>query len=123
MLGGRYGGSDWAPIYLSRSLIDTEFGALLNITDQMLKSWSMAGQIDYLYFDYPLRPAASRFAFGAKPLAELVLRETGSTQVLFNWNTSGGAAVVSGTGLNVITPTRTGALPITYGAELSPAAA
>jgi hypothetical protein len=71
-------GSDWAPIYLSKQLIDTEFGALLNITDQMLKSWSMAGQIDYLYFDYPLRPTGTRFAFGAQPLSEIVFARDGS---------------------------------------------
>ena len=120
MLGGHYSGADWAPIYLSRPLIDTEFGALLNITDQMLKSWSMAGQIDYLYFDYPLRPTGQHFAFGAQPLSDLVMRETGSSQVLFNWNTSGSAAVVAQGGLDVLTPTSTGALPITYGAESKP---
>ena len=120
MLGGRHSGSDWAPIYLSKQLIDTEFGALLNITDQMLKSWSMAGQIDYLYFDYPLRPTGTRFAFGAQPLSEIVLRETGAGQVLFNWNTTGSAAVVAQGGSSVLTPTLTGALPITYGAETRP---
>lgn len=120
MQGGPYAGSDWAPIYLSKKLIDTEFGALLNITDQMLKSWSMAGQIQYLYFDYPLRPQGSQFTFGPKPLSEIVYRETGSRQVLFNWNTSGSAAVVSHAGLDVLTPTFTGALPITYGAESQP---
>jgi len=120
MMSGRYAGADWAPIYLSPQLIDTEFGALLNITDQMLKSWSMAGDIDYLYFDYPLRPAAKRFAFGVTPLSDLVRRETGSTSVLFNWNTSGSAAVVSRLKLDVLTPTRTGALPVTYGAETTP---
>jgi hypothetical protein len=120
MGSGRHAGADWAPIYLSRQLIDTEFGALLNITDQMLKSWSMAGEIDYLYFDYPMRPVGKRFAFGETPLSDLVRRETGSTQVLFNWNTSGSAAVVSRARLDVLTPTQTGALPITYGAEISP---
>ena len=44
---GDYANADWAPIYLSDPLIDSEFGALLNITDQMLKSWSSAGDIDY----------------------------------------------------------------------------
>jgi hypothetical protein len=31
---------DWAPIYLSPELHDTEYGSLLNIADQFLKQWS-----------------------------------------------------------------------------------
>jgi hypothetical protein len=50
LTSGPYSYRDWAPSYLSASLIDTEFGALLNITDQILKSWSEAGGIEYLYF-------------------------------------------------------------------------
>ncbi len=117
---GRFGGTDWAPIYLSDALIDTEFGALLNITDQMLKSWSSAGDIDYLYFDYPLRPAPGQFAFGAESIIDIVKRENNSSRVLYNWNTSGAASVVSFNDTAVLTPTQTGALPVTYGAEAVP---
>ena len=116
---GDYANADWAPIYLSDPLIDSEFGALLNITDQMLKSWSSAGDIDYLYFDYPLRPRPGQFAFGAEPIASIIRKETGSLQVLFNWNTSGAASISSFGDAQVLVPAATGALPVTYGAELT----
>ena len=46
IISGRYDEKhDWAPIYLSAALLDTEYGSLLNITDQLLKSWSMGGQV------------------------------------------------------------------------------
>lgn len=113
---GDYRGKDWAPIYLSDALIDTEFGALLNTTDQMLKSWSEAGDTEYLYFNYPKPPA---FPFGAKRLSALIREETGSSQVLFNWNTSGSAVVVDGVSGKVLTSRQTGALPVTYGSDIS----
>lgn len=108
---------DWAPIYLSNALIDTELGALLNITDQMLKSWSLAGDVEYIYFDYPLRPQS--FAFNNRSLSKTLQKEHGSARVLFNWNTQGAAAVVQFENLKVLGNGRTGSLPITYGgAEL-----
>lgn len=115
-------GRDWAPIYLSHDLIDTEYGALLNITDQMLKSWSSAGEVQYVYFDYPLRPKAGQFVFGGRTISSILNEETNgaSTSVLFNWNTAGGAAIVSNAGWSSLTATRSGALPVTYGAELTP---
>ena len=106
---------DWAPIYLSPALINTEFGALLNITDQMLKSWSQSGQVEYLYFDYPYKP--NTFPFSGKPLSEVVFEQTGSKQVLFNWNTTGLGSIISGNP-SIFIPTQTGALPVTYGSEL-----
>ncbi|MEM6252794.1 MAG: hypothetical protein AAF821_07720 [Cyanobacteria bacterium P01_D01_bin.156] len=112
---GEYELRDWAPIYLSPALINTELGGLLNITDQMLKSWSMAGKVEYLYFDYPLKP--NRFPFNGVPLSEVVFEETGSPQVLFNWNTTGMGSVISGEP-SILIPTQTGALPVTYGSEL-----
>ena len=116
LAGGPYHGRDWAPILLSRSLIDTEFGALLNITDQFLKSWSEAGAVKYLYFDYPLRPDPEKFVFGAKRLDEMVKRETQRGAVLFNWNTAGAAVSIRDTKWNVLAAGRTSALPVTYGA-------
>ncbi len=113
---GRYELMDWAPILLSAELIDTEFGALLNITDQMLKSWSEAGAVDYLYFDYPDKPGT--FPFGERKLSEIVRERLGSDRVLFNWNTAGSAAVVEFPELSVLVPRQTGALPVTYGSEL-----
>lgn len=106
---------DWAPIYLSRPLINTEFGALLNITDQMLKSWSEAGQIEYLYFDYPGKPTT--FPFNGKPISEIIYERTHSSRVLFNWNTAGLGSLIRGTP-SILVPRQTGALPITYGSEL-----
>ena len=110
---------DWAPIYLSPALQDTEFGSLLDITDQMLKSWSEAGHIDYLYFDYPLRP--DHFPFD-RPLSEEVRAEqkNSSTSVLFNWNTTGSAVVLNDGTQKLLTVHSLGSLPITYGSELEP---
>jgi len=44
--------ADWAPIYLSQQLMNTEYGSLLNITDQVLKSWSLNGTVRYENFNY-----------------------------------------------------------------------
>ena len=93
---------DWAPILLSDSLIDSEFGALLNITDQLLKSWSEGGYIDYLYFDYPLSPPKDGFVFGTEPLSHIVERELGGKSVLFNWNTAGAAVIASDQNLSFL---------------------
>lgn len=119
-LSGTEAGKDWAPIYLSAPLIDTEFGALLNITDQMLKSWSSAGEIEYLYFTYPKPPA---FPFKGKPLSQHVRQQTHSRSVLFNWNTTGAAVVVRGPRMSVLSVTESTALPVTYGADGKPKSA
>jgi hypothetical protein len=105
---------DWAPVYLSESLIDTEFGALLNITDQMLKSWSEAGGVEYLYFNYP-KP--EKFPFNGHELSDVLMEKHGSSSVLFNWNTSGSAVVVNDSRSSTLTAKQTGALPVTYGAD------
>ncbi|MGH8070206.1 MAG: hypothetical protein ACRERE_34160 [Candidatus Entotheonellia bacterium] len=118
MMTGNYKGKDWAPIYLSEPLIDTEFGALLNITDQMLKSWSQAGSTEYVYFTYPLKP--DKFPFGQEPLSQILQSETGSRSVLFNWNTAGSAVAAQLPDLTVLAAKQTGALPITYGSDLKP---
>ncbi len=120
LLSGLYEGKDWAPIYLSYDLIDSEYGALLNITDQMLKSWSSAGEIQYVFFDYPLRPMPGRFAFNDRSIMSILTEKTGGTSVLFNWNTAGAAAIVSENGWSALSPTQSSSLPITYGSELTP---
>lgn len=97
---------DWAPIYLSPELIDTEYGSLLNITDQMLKSWSQHGQIKYVHFGYP---SPGRYPF-TQPLSE----ELKSSVVTFNWNTTGAGYVAEDDGLAVYALNRTGALPVSY---------
>lgn len=110
-------GRDWAPIFLSPMLIDSEFGALLNITDQILKSWSQAGNIEYLYFNYTLAPAKNAFVFGSEALSSILARETGASNVLFNWNTAGAAVTLAYPDMTVLAVGRTSALPVTYGSE------
>ena len=110
------GNRDWAPVYLSTSLIDTEFGNLLNVTDQMLKGWSEAGTVTYLNFNYPLTPG--RYPFGSKPLSQLVHDKTGSDETLFNWNTSGSAVALKDGPTTFFVARQLGSLPITYGSDL-----
>lgn len=97
---------DWAPIYLSEQLINTEFGSLLNIADQLLKSWSLHGEVDYINFPYP-RPSVYPFD---KPLID----ELGTDELTFNWNTGGAAYVEQSGDIQIFSLGRTGALPIDY---------
>ena len=97
---------DWAPIYLSPELLDTEYGSLLNITDQMLKSWSCRGLIKYEAFDYP-NPATWPFP---KP-ANLHLN---TSKLTFNWNTAGAGYALEMGDLEGIALKRTAALPVSY---------
>jgi hypothetical protein len=97
---------DWAPIYLSPALINTEYGSLLNITDQMLKSWSNNGLIDYERFIYP-KPSDWPFS---RPL----VLELGIGSVTFNWNTAGAGYSLDFGELTVQALNRTGALPVSY---------
>ena len=77
---------DWAPAYLSPQLIDTEYGSLLNIADQLLKSWTQHGELRYQNFPYP---DPSPFPFEG-PLARVLHAHS----LLFNWNTTGAGFVV-----------------------------
>lgn len=109
LLAGRYQDEpnrDWAPIYLSKELHDTEYGSLLNITDQMLKAWSQHGTVEYANFDYP-KPR--QFPFD-KALSE----QAGVSQVTFNWNTRGVGYVTDEAPFEVLAFTRTGSLPVDY---------
>ena len=99
---------DWAPIYLSDALVDTEYGSLLNITDQLLKGWSLNGTVKYENFTYP-QPSAWPFP---KPLDKLV----GVSSLTFNWNTKGAAYGTEGKEM-ILALNRTGALPVSYLAE------
>jgi hypothetical protein len=104
--------TDWAPIYLSNSLIDTEFGSLLNITDQLLKSWSMNGEIQYINFNkYPKPQQFPKFPQPIKVLS----KKAGS--FLFNWNTAGVGYTTPVQPYEFYALNKTGALPITYGAK------
>jgi hypothetical protein len=101
---------DWAPILLSRELVDTEFGHLLNVADQLLKGWSQHGEVRYERFPYqpptnwPFRTA----------LSKIVLKQFGKERLTFNWNTTGAGYVVAIGQTQVYVPFRTGALPVSY---------
>jgi hypothetical protein len=98
---------DWAPIYLSPVLIDTEYGSLLNVTDQLLKSWSESGKVTYWGFTYP-HPGIPF------PFTEGLYREAQASRVTYNWNTSGFGYVLKRSGLESFAVNRTGALPVSY---------
>lgn len=107
IFAGRFNAEwDWAPIYLSTSLLNTEYGSLLNIADQLLKGWSMKGDIEYERFNYP-KPDGWPFE---KPL----VLELGGAGVTFNWNTAGAGYSLEQGDLTVQALNRTGALPISY---------
>jgi hypothetical protein len=99
---------DWAPIFLSNELIDTEFGSLLDITDQLLKGWSQHGDVTYENFPYP-KPVVWPFP---KPLDQMVKVDS----ITFNWNTKGAAYRIDGDE-SILAINRTGALPVSYMAE------
>lgn len=107
ILAGKFDGKhDWAPIYLSPILIDTEYGSLLNITDQILKSWSMHGLVRYINFNYP---DPNKFPFDTD-LPSMV----NTSQVTFNWNTKGVGYTTKNNAYEVYALHRTGALPVDY---------
>jgi hypothetical protein len=124
-LAGRFDGEhDWAPILLSAQLRHTEFGSLLNITDQLLKGWSTAGNTEYSNFPYP-KPARFPFAAWNKPgkarslyflLNERIQDKTGDSfeSLVFNWNTVGAGYSIHYPQGEVCAMNRTGALPVTY---------
>lgn len=104
--GKQTGGKDYAPIYLSDELWHTEYGNILNITDQMLKSWSENGMIDYVDFDYP-KPVNWIFKKG-------VCKDLGVSQLTYNWNTQGVGYIVEDDVYDIYALNRTGSLPVSY---------
>lgn len=106
LLDGPDIGKDWAPIYLSRDLANTEIGSLLNITDQMLKSWSESGKVEYVRFPY-LKPTSFPFPGG-------LLHDLGAQAVTYNWNTVGVGSVFAFQEASIFALTRTGSLPVSY---------
>jgi len=108
---GTYAGWDWAPIYLSKQLQDSEFGTLLNIADQQLKSWSECSRVRYAAFDYP---SPAEFPFGKLPASTWVMQKALSTSLIFNWNTSGFATVSDSPQGRIVSAMGTAALPVSY---------
>lgn len=99
-------GKDFAPIYLSDELWHTEYGNILNVTDQMLKSWSENGMIDYVDFDYP-KPVNWAFNSGVRT-------DLGVSQLTYNWNTEGAGYIVEDDSYDIYALNRTGSLPVSY---------
>ena len=98
---------DVAPIYLSDELWHTEYGNLLNLTDQMLKPWSENGRIEYSEFAHP-KPVDWAFNRGA-------VTDLESSELTYNWNTAGAGYVIQGdNGCDIYAVNRTGSLPVSY---------
>ncbi len=100
------GERDWAPILLSPELRDTEYGSLLNITDQLLKGWSNMGQTKYENFPYA-DPGEYPFP---KPLWEYLAVDS----LTYNWNTKGTGYTVAAGPLTFYALNRSGSLPVSY---------
>lgn len=103
------GGKDYAPILLSDELWHTEYGSMLNITDQMLKSWSQNADIHYEAFNYP-EPIDWAFEVGA-------YQDLDASELTYNWNTAGAGYVVEASEdcpYEIFAINRTGSLPVSY---------
>lgn len=103
------GGKDYAPIYLSDELWHTEYGSMLNVTDQMLKSWSENGLVEYEEFG--VRKPCD-WAFYKSAMTDLEV-----TTLTYNWNTAGAGYVVEASAdcpYMVYAVNRTGSLPVSY---------
>src|SRR5215213_6556156 len=101
---------DWAPILLSPQLRDTEYGSLLNITDQLLKGWSNNGETKYENFPYPAPP---KYPF-SKSLPIQLGVGSGTKSLTYNWNTKGVGFTVNFGPVTFLALNRTGALPVSY---------
>ncbi len=100
---------DYAPIYLSDELWHTEYGSILNITDQMLKSWSENGDVKYDGFVYK-SPIDWAFTEG-------VSRDLHTKSLTYNWNTAGAGYCIDADNnfpYKIYAINRTGSLPISY---------
>ena len=108
VFAGRFNETDdWAPIYLSNILIDTEYGSLLCLTDQLLKSWTLNGTVHYSNFNYA-DPVVD-WAW-SMPLLELL----NTPELTFNWNTQGVGFAVDEPSNTIYGIGRTGALAVSY---------
>lgn len=108
---GKHAGWDWAPIYLSPQLQDSEFGVLLNLADQQLKSWSQCSQVRYATFDYP---DPNSYPFGNTSASNWMFERTLSPSLIFNWNTRGFVVATETPQGRVVSSAGTAALPVSY---------
>ena len=107
--GSSFARWEWAPIYLSDELIDTEYGSVLNLADQLLKEWSEHGTLEY--YNFPVE-TPTRYPF-AGSLFDLLR----SPELVYNWNTQGFGLRMTGGTRAAYTAARTGALPVIYRPE------
>ena len=99
---------DMAPIYLSDELQNTEYGNLLNMTDQMLKSWTENNDVHDYNYDYP---APIDWAFNEGVFRDLNMGRS----LTYNWNTAGAGYVIKNwDGLDIYAVNRTGSLPVSF---------
>lgn len=100
-------GWDWAPILLSDDLVDTEYGGLLNLADNMLKWLSQNGDTEYQVFRHA-RPRS--FPFGN----QRVVQYLDTADLTFNWNTAGFSYITRWDGIDILAVRSTGSLPVSY---------
>jgi hypothetical protein len=110
-------GRDWAPTYLSSELVDTEYGSILNISDQLLKRWSNNGLVEYDNFKYQ-DPKDWGFK---EALAITFVKKQHFPGLTFNWNTRGYGFVFPSETADVYCVDRTGSLPVSYIPKMSDA--
>jgi hypothetical protein len=109
LFAGRMDGHrDWAPILLSPELVDTEYGSLLNVTDQILKSWTENGDVRYDGFEEYPRPPRGPFS-DRRLMTRLKTKE-----LTYNWNTKGAGYSVKLGDYSLLALNRSGALPVSY---------
>ncbi len=108
---------DWAPSFLSKELLDTEFGSLLNEADAVLKSQSLGDTISYVGFDIDGIPSppddTSEWPRGVWDRLNAEIR---LTSLIFNFNTvgSGHWYFPDEENVRVYAPNRTGSYSVTY---------
>lgn len=107
---------DWAPSFLSRELIDTEFGSLLNEADSVLKSQSLGDTISYVGFDIDGIPnPPDDTGDWPRGVWDRLNAEIRLTSLIFNFNTVGsGHWYVVDDNVRVYSPNRTGSYSVTY---------
>ena len=106
---GSQAGWDWAPILLSNELHDTEYGSLLNFTDNMLKGWSMSGKVQYHGFPHAYPPEKD-YPFGTMG----AMKALNTNELVFNWNTAGVGYLTRQQGVEVYSVRNSGSLPVSY---------
>lgn len=107
-LDGKEGGKDWHHIMLSDELWHTEYGSLLNLADQLLKTWSENGAVEFDGYNYP-NPSSAIFDNG-------LAKELDASSLTYNWNTDGAGYIVedANNGYSIYALNRTGSLPVSY---------